>query len=162
MTRTHGWDVNFGRLKRDGKVALASGDTVLVPGDLVSVVGTPEELAEVTAYLGQESDEHLDLDRSEFDYRRVFVSNPKLVGQTLGDLNLPQQFGAIATRVRRGDIEMLAHDDTVLELGDRVRIIARREDMDTISRFFGDSYRALSEIDVLTFSLGIGLDCWLG
>jgi putative transport protein len=162
LTRIHGWDVNFGRLKRDGKVALASGDTVLVPGDLVSLVGTVEELAEVTAYLGQESEEHLDLDRSEFDYRRMFVSNPKLVGQTLGDLNLPQQFGALATRVRRGDIEMLARDDMVLELGDRVRITARREDMDAISRFFGDSYRALSEIDVLSFSLGIGLGLLVG
>jgi putative transport protein len=162
LTRAHGWDVNFGRLKRDGKVVLATGDTLLVPGDLVSLVGSPEELADVTAYLGQVSDEQLDLDRSEFDYRRMFVSNPKLVGQTLGDINLPQQFGAIATRVRRGDIEMLARDDMVLELGDRVRITARRENMDAISRFFGDSYRALSEIDVLSFSLGIGLGLLVG
>jgi len=162
LTREHGWDVNFGRLKRDGKVALAAGDARLAPGDLVSLVGTPEELAEVTAYLGQESDEHLDLDRTEFDYRRVFVSNPKIAGQSLGDLNLPQQFGAIATRVRRGDIEMLAHDNTVLELGDRVRVTARREELDAISRFFGDSYRALSEIDVLSFSLGIGLGLLVG
>ena len=57
---------------------------------------------------------------------------------------------------------MLAHDDMVLELGDRVRITARREDMDAISRFFGDSYRALSEIDVLSFSLGIGLGLLVG
>jgi uncharacterized transporter YbjL len=92
----------------------------------------------------------------------VFVSNLRLVGQTLGDINLFQQFGAIATRVRRGDIEMLAHDDTALELGDRVRITARREDMDAISRFFGDSYRALSEIDILSFSLGIGLGLLVG
>ena len=114
------------------------------------------------AYLGQESDEHLELDRSEFDYRRVFVSNAKVAGHRLSDINLPQQFGAIATRVRRGDVEMLAHDNTVLELGDRVRIVARREDMDTISRFFGDSYRALSEIDILTFSLGIALGLLVG
>jgi len=162
LARHQGWDVHYGRLKRGGKVDLASDDAVLVPGDLLSLVGPPDDLDAVTAYLGRESDEHLDLDRSQFDYRRVFVSNPKIVGQTLRDLNLPQQFGAIATRVRRGDIEMLAHDDTVLELGDRVRITARREDMDAISRFFGDSYRALSEIDILTFALGISLGLLLG
>lgn len=162
LTRKCGWDVNFGRLKRDGKLTLASGSTHLVAGDLLSLVGSPEDLEQVTLYLGQKSDEHLELDRSEFDYRRVFVSNPKVVGHRLGDINLPQQFGAIATRVRRGDVEMLAHDDSVLELGDRVRIVARREDMDTISRFFGDSYRALSEIDVLTFSLGIALGLLVG
>ena len=162
LARQRGWDVQYGRLKHDGKVSLATDDAVPVPGDLLSLVGPPEDLDAVTAYLGEESAEHLDLDRSQFDYRRIFVSNPKIVGQTLRDLNLPQQFGAIATRVRRGDIEMLAHDDTVLELGDRVRVTARREDMDTISRFFGDSYRALSEIDILTFALGISLGLLLG
>ena len=162
LTSMRSWDVIFGRLKRSDKVVLAAGDTRLVPGDLVSLVGPPEELDEVTAFLGQESDEHLDLDRSEFDYRRMFVSNPKIAGQSLGDLNLPQQFGAIATRVRRGDIDMLAHDNTVLELGDRVRITARREDLNVISRFFGDSYRSLSEIDILSFSLGIGLGLLVG
>jgi putative transport protein len=162
LTRRCGWDVNFGRLKRAGKLGLATSDTRLASGDLVSLVGPPEDVDQATAYLGQESAEHLELDRSEFDYRRVFVSNPKIVGHRLGDINLPQQYGAIATRVRRGDVEMLAHDDTVLELGDRVRIVARREDMDTISRFFGDSYRALSEIDILTFSLGITLGLLVG
>ena len=162
LTRRCGWDVNFGRLKRDGELALAAADVRLVRDDLVSLVGSPEDLDQVTAYLGQESDEHLELDRSEFDFRRMFVSNPRVVGHRLGDINLTRQFGAIATRVRRGDVEMLAHDNTVLELGDRVRIVARRQDMDTIARFMGDSYRALSEIDILTFSLGIAAGLLVG
>jgi putative transport protein len=45
---------------------------------------------------------------------------------------------------------------------DRVRITARREDLNVISRFFGDSYRSLSEIDILSFSLGIGLGLLVG
>lgn len=162
LSRGRRWDVNFGRLKRAGEIRLATVETRLENGDLVTMVGPREVLNDATAYLGEESDEHLDLDRSQFDYRRVFVSNPRIVGQTIGDLNLAQQFGAIATRVRRGDIEMLAHEGTVLELGDRVRVTARRQDMDRISRFFGDSYRALSEIDILTFSLGISLGLLVG
>jgi putative transport protein len=162
LTRRCGWDVNFGRLKHNGKLALAAADVRLALGDLVSLVGSPEDLDQVTAYLGQESDEHLELDRSEFDFRRMFVSNPRVVGHRLGDINLTRQFGAIATRVRRGDVEMLAYDNTVLELGDRVRIVARRQDMDRIARFIGDSYRALSEIDVLTFSLGIAAGLLIG
>jgi putative transport protein len=157
-----GWEVNFCRLKRNGKLSLATAEVRLALGDLVSLVGSPEELDQVTAYLGEETDEHLELDRSEFDFRRMFVSNPRVVGRRLGDLDLTRQFGAIATRVRRGDIETLAHDNTVLELGDRVRIVARRQDMKTIARFMGDSYRALSEIDVLTFSLGIAVGMLVG
>jgi putative transport protein len=84
----HQWDVVFGRMKHDGHLALAGGQTRLSVGDLVSVVGTLEDLDRVTAYLGQASDERLELDRSEFDYRRVFVSHPKIAGQRLRDLNV--------------------------------------------------------------------------
>lgn len=158
----HTWDVAFGRMKHGEKFSVASASTRLASGDLVSVVGSNEDLDRVVAVFGEVSNERLDLDRSEMDYRRVFVSNPKIAGQKLGDLHLPQQLGAAVTRIRRGDIEMLAHDDTVLELGDRVRVVARREDMDAVARYFGDSYRALSEVDVLTFSLGLALGLLVG
>lgn len=42
----------------------------------------------------------------------------------VGELDLPHRHGAVVTRVRRGDVDLLAHDDTVLELGDRVRVEA--------------------------------------
>jgi putative transport protein len=64
--------------------------------------------------------------------------------------------------VRRGDIEFLPDKTTVLELGDRVRVVAPPSRMDEISHWFGDSYKALSEMDVITFSLGIALGLLLG
>ncbi len=158
----HRWDVVFGRMKRNGQLLLAIGQTQLQIGDLVSVVGTLEDLDGVTTFLGEASDERIELDRSQFDYRRIFVSNPKVAGHRLRDLNLPQQFGAVVTRLRRGDVEFLPHGDTVLELGDRIRVVTARDRMDAVSAFFGDSYRALSEIDILTFSLGLALGLLLG
>lgn len=154
--------VMFGRMRRQGRVFLAGGQTRFEVGDLVSVIGAPEEMDRVTAYLGESCDEHLELDRSEFDHRRIFVSNRRIAGHRLRDLNLPQQFGAVVTRVRRGDIEFLPHGDTLLELGDRVRVLTRRDHMDAVSAFFGDSYRALSEVDILTLGLGIALGLLLG
>ena len=71
-------------------------------------------------------------------------------------------FGAFVTRVRRGDQELLAHGSTTLQLGDRVRVVARPDQMHEVSTFFGDSYRALSEIDILTFMLGLALGLLLG
>jgi putative transport protein len=114
------------------------------------------------AYLGEPAEENLELDRSEFDFRRMFISNNSIVGKTVGELDLPGKFGAVATRIRRGDVEMLVQDNTVIELGDRVRVVAHRQDMDKIARFLGDSYRSLSEIDILTFSLGIALGLLIG
>lgn len=157
------WNVIFGRIKRSqDPLTLVKGDTRLMVGDLVTMIGTEEDLAEVTTYLGEPSNERLELDRTEYDFRRMFVSNPRVVGHRLRDLDLPQQFGAIVTRLRRGDVELLVNGDTVLEPGDRVRVLAKPENMAAVSKFFGDSYRALSEIDLLTFSLGVTLGLLLG
>lgn len=155
-------DIVFSRVKHDGKVAVATGQTRLAVGDLVCVVGSTEELEKARPYLGESSPENIQLDRSELDYRRIFVSNPKVAGRRLRDLHLSEQFGALATRVRRGDREFLPHGNTVLELGDRVRVVAPRDRMDNVSQFFGDSYRALSEIDILTFNLGLALGLLIG
>lgn len=162
IMKRHGWDVVFGRIKHCGELGITTGNTCFCLGDLVSAIGPAEDLDRLTGYLGETSQERLELDRSEFDYRRMFVSNPRLAGHRLEDLNLPQQFGALVTRVRRGDVELLARGDTVLELGDRVRVVTRREHMPALSTFFGDSYRAISEIDIMTFSLGIALGLLVG
>jgi putative transport protein len=162
LSQAHHWNVVFGRLKRGADMSLANNTTLLAAGDLISVVGAPEDVEQVATRLGEPSEERLDLDRSQLDYRRIFVSNATIVGRHVVDLNLQQQFGAVLTRVRRGDVELVPHDDTVLELGDRVRVVAPRNQMDSLSRYFGDSYRSLSEIDVMTFSIGIALGLLLG
>ncbi|HEY0604386.1 MAG TPA: TrkA C-terminal domain-containing protein [Herpetosiphonaceae bacterium] len=158
----HPCDITFGRVRQSGRLAVATGQTQLNLGDLVTVIGPHEALQAMTSHLGEPSDQHLEADRSEFDFRRIFVSNPALAGRCVRDLKLQQQYGAFITRVRRGDSEFVAHGDTILELGDRVRVIARPEQMEAVSRFFGDSYRALSEIDMLTFPLGLALGLLLG
>jgi putative transport protein len=157
-----GWNVKFGRIKRADQLFLVTRDVCLKTGDLVSLVGAPDELDRVTAHLGQEAEERLELDRSQIDFRRMVVSNPALAGRKIKDLSLMEQFGAIVTRVRRGDVELLARDDLTLEPGDRVRVVAPRQEMERIARYLGDSYRALSEIDVLTFSLGIAAGLLIG
>lgn len=156
------WDVVFGRLQRGNQMFLATGDTVLQLGDLLTVVGTPDEVDRVTPKLGEKTEEHLEFDRTQFDYRRIFVSNPRIAGRSLAELRLPQQYGAIVTRVRRGDIDLLAHGDTVLELGDRVRVVSRRKDLSELSHLFGDSYKSLSELDLFSFGLGMTVGLLVG
>jgi putative transport protein len=126
------------------------------------VIGTPENVDKVVRELGTPAEEQLDLDRSAYDFRRVFVSKQSLVGKKLSDLDLPEKFGAIVTRVRRGDIELLATADLVLELGDRVRFVAPRSQVKPISEFFGDSYRSLSEINLLSLGIGLSLGLLIG
>ena len=156
------WDVVLSRVKRDSELTLATGDTTFAPDDVVVLVGAPEEVDRAVAGLGDAAEEQLQLDRSDYDYRRVFVSNPDVAGRSLSDLDLPRAYGALVSRVRRGDIDLLAHGDTVLELGDRVRVVARRADMPRLAALFGDSYKALSEINLLSLNLGLALGVLVG
>jgi putative transport protein len=156
------WDVIFGRVRHDDTIFLADPDTRFSIGDLVTAVGVHDELEKVTRFLGEKSGTEIDLDRREFDFRRIFVSNPKLAGRRLRDLRLKETYGAIITRIRRGDNDILPGGDTMLELGDRVRVITDRDRMEKVSAFFGDSYRAVSEVDILTFSLGLAFGLFLG
>jgi putative transport protein len=156
------WSVIFSRLQRGQQISLVTGETQLQAGDLVSVIGTPEAVDTVIAQIGEDTDVHLEFDRSQYDFRRIFVSNQEVVGRRLADLDLPHRFGALVTRVRRGDIDVLAHGDTELELGDRVRVVAQRDQMGAVSHFFGDSYRELSEINLLSFGFGLSAGLLLG
>ncbi len=162
LVRANHWQVVFGRLKRQQHLSLATGQTCFALGDVVGVVGTSEQIEHVTAVLGEISDEQLQRDRSELDYRRIFVSNPNVAGHRLSELHLPERFGAIVTRIKRGDTELLPRGDTVLELGDRVRVVTEPAHMEAVSTFLGDSYRALSEVNILTLSLGLLLGVLLG
>ena len=157
-----GWRVLFTRHREADEVEIPNPSSVLHAGDLVTVIGESRDVAKVVEALGEPAAEDLALDRREIDYRRVFVSNDAMVGRRIADLDLLTRFGAIVTRVRRGDVDRLARPDTVLEPGDRIRVVAPRDRLGEVSTYFGDSYRKLSEIDVASFSLGLVLGLLLG
>jgi len=154
--------VIFGRMLRGDRLQIATPETRLEPGDVVTVVGAASELARATARLGRPAALAIDQDRSEFDLRRIFVSNPETAGRPLRELAIPARFASVVTRVRRGDVDLLPSDEMTLELGDRVRVLGPVDRLGELVTFFGDSYRAASEVDILTFGLGLALGLLLG
>ncbi len=162
LRERHGGSVSFGRLKREGELMAAAGTIEPQPGDLLSVVGTAEEVDLIEQEIGRRAPEEIELDRHDLDFRRIIISSRLVAGRRIADLHLEDRFGAAATRLRRGDVDLVAEPDIHLELGDAIRIVAPRSRMKEIATFFGDSYRALGEVDVLTFSAGIAAGLALG
>ena len=117
------YEVGFSRIGHGGVVSVAVDDHQPVPGDALVVVGPPEQVERFCVGVGERSDRHLPLDRSTLDFRRILVSNRKLAGKRLVDLDLVGRYGVSVTRVRRGDDDLVADDGTVLALGDRVRVV---------------------------------------
>lgn len=145
-----------------GAVDIATDDAVPLPGDILTVIGDAENVDRFTSHVGHPSSVALTLDRTLLDYRRIAVSNPRVAGQRLGDLHLRRRFGAVATRVRRGDVDLLAADDLALQVGDRVRIVAPRPRMADVAEFLGDSEKGASSYSITSLALGMALGVLLG
>jgi putative transport protein len=160
--RTRYPGVGFSRIEHDGVVSVATHDQHLVSGDRVVVLGPVAAVAACCEHLGERSDRHLALDRTALDFRRVVVSNRRLAGRRLGDLDLPARHGVTATRIRRADDDLVATDDFVLELGDRVRVVGPVERLGAVARLLGDSERRLAEVDAFGFALGIAIGLAVG
>ncbi|MEZ5039086.1 MAG: TrkA C-terminal domain-containing protein [Saprospiraceae bacterium] len=152
----------FGRLQRGEEIRLANWDTQLQLHDNLVIIAGANLLEEVTKLLGRFSSNQLDYDRRLYDIRGLFVSNPKIAGEKIAALNLQEKYPAVITRVQRGDVTLLANGETILELGDRVQIVARRKDLPALNSFFGNSYEALSHINLFSFGVGMALGLLLG
>lgn len=145
----------------EAPVELPSEWTVLQRGDLVGLVGPAEVVREVTERIGHPST-HTLIDHRDYDYRRITLSNPRLAGRTLRELHIDEDFSANITRVRRGDVDLVAHDDFVVQMGDRLRVVAAKDRMDAVTRHLGDSERGLSDINPIGFALGIAVGVAIG
>lgn len=162
LIKQRGWRAVFARRRRGAEMDVMHADQPLQVGDLVTIVATPDEIARIADEIGEPAEEQIELDRSDLDFRRIFVSDPATAGRPLRTLELMKRFGALVTRVRRGDLDLLPESNMTLELGDRVRVLAARSRMKEVAAFFGDSYRALAEVDVLSFGIGIAAGLLLG
>ncbi|MCD4556915.1 aspartate:alanine exchanger family transporter [Schaalia sp. lx-100] len=156
--------VTFSRLRRGetGPISHPSLSDTLDEGDLVTVVGPRELVARVATELGHSSSHSLTQDRSYLDFRRVTISNPHVAGRAVSSLDMEKQFSAVISRVRRGDVDMVAQPETVLQLGDRVRVVAPTAKMREITKFFGDSARGLSDLNPIALGLGMALGIAIG
>lgn len=153
-------EIIISRIEHNGKLFLPEAGDHVDPGDIVSVVGTEEEVAKAQKLIG----EFLPGDPTHddgLDYRRIFVSTTEMVGIPLRKLR-PRLDHMLVTRVRRGDADMVATPDTILQLGDRVRVVAPHESIDRATRLFGDSYKRISDINLLPLLLGLSVGVLIG
>ena len=127
-------EVRFSFWRHGDTIEVSAGHDEVAPGDRVVLIGPEEAVGRAVDWLGSRADEHLAHDRRDVDYRRVLLSNSRLAGRSVADLDIPGRFGGVVTRVRRGDLDLLAHDDLHLQLGDRLRVVVPRGRMGELTR----------------------------
>ncbi len=138
-------------------------DTVLAQNDIVALTGESEEAIEGAQLLiGEAATGRITGDRGDLDYFRLFVSKPSVVGVPLADLQIPGVSEFSVMHVRRGDTDLLARPELVLEYGDRIGIMIRREHRDAARKHLGDSIKGTTEFSYVSLGIGMALGVILG
>ncbi len=151
------------RLKRYNQISIPTHQTRIQAEDVYHIVGTQRNIERVKILFGKESlQPGPESFRDNIDFRRIMLTNRELAGRTLRELELYEGWCGVVTRVRRGDTDFVPTPETRLERGDRLRVVAPADKMDTLSKWLGDHFKSIAEADYFSFAAGICLGLMLG
>jgi len=141
-------------IRRGNKVRVAGDRPELHKGDILRVMVTKAKARELTQMLGKRQPQTPFVDKRLVN-ETVAISNGDIEGRKVKELNLFSRYGARIVRVRRGDEEFLATNETHLESGDDLEIVVKHDRLGDVRDYFGDSVTAYSQLNWV--ALGGGL-----
>ncbi len=157
------------RIKHSGTndIALVKNNTTLHLGDHILIVVAPADIEMLTALFGPQIDKkpgewNSGNSTNELVTERLIVTNPKLNGRRLGDLDFRKSFDITISRIRRAGIELIAQPSLILQMGDRVTVVGRKDDVARLHSVIGDSIKHLNEPQMFSTFIGIALGVLLG
>lgn len=164
-----GRDIVATRLQhsQDEKIELVKAESTLQKGDRLFMVGNPKDIEAYTVLFGRKLE---NVEQKQWDEEknnnlvseRVVVTNPKMQGKRLGDLDLRRTFHVTFTRVKRAGIDLIAQPSLILQIGDRVTVVGSTDNVKKIEELLGNSVKRLDQPMLFSTFLGIALGVLLG
>lgn len=156
--------VRISRVKRpdDENVHVATEETRLRRGDVIQVVGTDLALDRFVPLIGLPSDIDLMHRSGDARFRRIVVTDPRVLHKPLRELSLDHRYNVSVTRIRRAGIEMTPRGSTCFHYGDVVQVVGDEHSLDLVSDVLGNSVQSLGETDFAPVFLGIAAGVLLG
>lgn len=149
------------RVMHDGSAITPSPETILQKGDIIKAVGPEEALKRVELLIGPKTKNEIPLSQN-YDVRSVLVTEKDVVNKTLAQLNILNTYNATITRIRRSGINISPTPASKLQFGDKLIIACHKENMQQVSRIFGNDDKRLSDTDFLPIAIGIILGILVG
>ncbi|MBQ6243444.1 MAG: putative transporter [Bacteroidales bacterium] len=144
---------------RGGQMLPVSGDPVLEAGDRVGMELQQKQLKMVRIIFGREAGGQAGKEEGPqgLIHRRMTVTKRALNGKVLGELKIPETFGVTVTRIGRSGLELVARDESYIQLGDTLMVSGPRDKMGGFAEFVGNSSGELDRPNLIPIFLGIGL-----
>ncbi len=155
-------DFVVSRIFRDGEYFVPESHTPLQENDELIALCRQTDMDEVEKLVGAVSLQKKMPISEKLSMRHIRLTNRKLSGKTIREVNLKAMFPANITRIFRGQTEIIPKGDTVLQFGDTLRVVGHREKMDNIALFLGNSLKDLSHPNLIPLFIGTFLGILLG
>ncbi len=149
--------VTITRLKKNNQVISAAQDCRLELSDVIMAVGTKSELEKLKLLVGEEASEESMMDSGGVVARDVMVSNREVTGRTLRALRLNSVHKVVVSRVFRENLTFTPDADFIVEVGDMVRVIGDKDDVEEFVTFAGQQEKRVHETNIAVLALGISL-----
>ncbi|MCE3117684.1 putative transporter [Enterobacter sp. ASE] len=150
------------RLKRDDTLIVPSPDTLIQHGDLLHLVGQPADLNNARLVIGQEVDTSLSTRGTDMRVERVVVTNEKVLGKKIRDLQVKERYDVVISRLNRAGVELVASQDASLQFGDILNLVGRPSSIDAVADMVGNAQQKLQQVQMLPVFIGVGLGVMLG
>lgn len=137
-------------------------DSTLELDDKVAVMGHIGNLRIAHVFLGGIEAEDATLEEYTIETTQAVVRKNQIVGRTLRETGIVNEFCCYITKLTRAGIEMPVTPDLELEKGDNLVITGIRQNLQKVIEHFGDAERPIHETDLLTFAFGIVIGIIVG
>ena len=158
-------DRNFviSRIKKsNNEVIIPQFSTIIEQGDLLLIVLSIQDEDALKAFIGSTVEMDWEAIHAPVVSRRILVTKSEFNGRTIGSLRLPMGYRLNATRVNRAGVDLLANPNLTLQMGDRLTVVGKLEDINRLAERLGNSMKRLNEPNMITLFVGIFLGIILG
>jgi putative transport protein len=149
-------------LLRNGNVTVPENDSLIRLGDGLRLVGPKAKLLEFEPVIGPRSSIDIKSVPSQLTTEHLYVTKRQVLGKSLVDLNFERAYGAVVTRVTRGDVEFAANDQVRLQFGDFLFVVGSKDGVGQVEELVGNKPKTLDHPHVLPVFVGILLGVVLG
>ncbi|MDD3462129.1 MAG: YidE/YbjL duplication [Sulfurospirillaceae bacterium] len=136
-------------------------DVILRYNDVVRVTGTKKQMSNLNIVLGEEMEqEHKFNDNMKV--LRLLTTSKDVVGKKIGAIKELKALRGVITKVRRAGIDIQAHPNLTLRLGDKLYVVAPEIYSEKVTKIIGNDLLKYPAADFLPISLGIVMGILLG
>lgn len=146
----------------DGVVHIPKAESVINMNDILLLVISEQDEEVFCRFLGEVIEKKWEMEQGPVVSRRIVVTKPAYNGKKLGEMRLRMGYKLNVTRVNRAGVDLLASPNLRLQLGDRLTVVGRQDDIDRLASRLGNSIKRLNEPNMITMFIGIFLGIIVG